>query len=203
MQPLQARAPHSTLEWEFRLWAIFCVSTNTKVKFSKVDGGVARRANCVPWNWEFAKKVTRPDEQKLAANEDIKESAWLKPHIPGLLYLLVEFKKVYWANGGGGLGVKPAEVIEATEDMLAIENSGALLEFAENQMTVVERARDASTKTSVMQALRAISGFTSQEMVNKVFEKSVENVLVFLTRDGSRERCREAAGQRRWLKLNQ
>ena len=48
----KARPPHGVTEFEFRLWSVFFASTNNKVTFSKVDGGVARRANCVPFEWE-------------------------------------------------------------------------------------------------------------------------------------------------------
>jgi len=89
----KARAPHSTMEFEFRLFSIFFVSTNSKVKFSKIDGGVARRANCVLWPWEFTSRVVRPNEQKLASTLDIKEMSWIGPRLAGLLYVLLKFHK--------------------------------------------------------------------------------------------------------------
>ena len=71
-----ARAPHDRTDTLFKLFVIFFISTNCKIAFSKVDGGVVRRAISVPWAFHFC-TAPREAHERPAHTEDIKGAAWL------------------------------------------------------------------------------------------------------------------------------
>ena len=169
---------------------------------NQVDGGVARRAVCVPFNCEFVDVITDPTSQKPAAHEDIRGRAWIAPNIPGLLYVLIQFYKSYWLSFGGrkSLGLMPAIVREATDDMLAAEGSGDLKDWVDDNMTRVASVKDASKRVVVLPRLRDLPCF--RDLREPTFLKAVANVITFATRDGTRDVARETAGRRSCLKLN-
>ena len=193
----RARPPHSTTEFEFRLWAPFFVSSNSKITFTKVDGGIARRAVVVPYEWHFTQLPTEPHHAQAAAI-DIKEPNFVMPQVPGYLRVLMAWYKATWMQGAMGLGRLPKVIEQATADMLADEFQGVVEAFMAEHMVSCNSAAAAATKTKVLQELARANGMADVKPRDRT--RAVERVLTFATHDGFRERARPRPGGH-WLRL--
>ena len=158
-----ARAPHDVRDTIFQLFSMFFVSTNCKIAFSKVDGGIVRRAICVPYEFHFCSSPQQPHERP-AHPEDIKSKAWLQPRIPGWLYFLMAVNRVIFegSNMQPRLMPWPKAVQVATEKAMASEHVESVKIYINEYLQTVTSAAEATTKTKLLKQLRTEPSLRNQ-----------------------------------------
>ena len=135
-----AREPHATARIDFRLAALFAVSTNAKLHFTRMDGGVQRRGVGCAFPFIFKNNPTPGTNQRQQANWNLKDDKVIKQHIPGL-YLLVEtIFKVFYSNGYHKLpsDTVPKLIVEASDELRQEELHAIMQELCEEMFEETE-----------------------------------------------------------------
>ena len=172
------RDPTNVIElrglWEgtvkFRSAGRFICPENDKVNFKGgVDGGVRRSTLAWPHPWTFTTASKLQPGEKLARN--IKNVAYVKPIIPGLLLVLIEIDKVWGADWTSGqILPRPECVKQAVQELLMQRYDSNIEDFLEVHCELVKDFADASTPGQIMARMR-------QEDPELNNEKDLEGVL--------------------------
>ncbi len=197
-----ARAPHDRTDTLFKLFVIFFISTNCKIAFSKVDGGVVRRAISVPWAFHFC-TAPREAHERPAHTEDIKGAAWLRPRVPGWLLFLMAVNRVFFAGGQPQprLLPWPTAVKIATKRAVISEYAEAAKFFIQEYLHSVNSAAEATTKSRLLRQLRSeplLRNLSTEDLT-----QALGQVVVSMTSGGSRDRIRRIEEPRDWLAFNE
>jgi phage/plasmid-associated DNA primase len=125
-----ARELYAKREIAFKLRAIFCVSTNQPLKFTSLDGGVARRGINVSYPFVFKRDPQGETEKPLL--DELKNPEYLAARRAGYLYLILKAVAAFFGAARPGLRPLPAAVAAATETMLRAEFAEAVSEFLDD-----------------------------------------------------------------------
>jgi len=106
----------------FKLCCFFAVSTNAKLHFSRVDGGIQRRGLGCKWEFFFCSNPEPNTTQRRAADIDLKDKEAIARFIPGLYYLMqTAFVKFYSGGHHKTPGPMPSPIKIATQELLREE----------------------------------------------------------------------------------
>ena len=181
------RPPYGTAQINFKLCAVFCLSTNAKLDFTHSDGGIRRRGVGVDYPFHFCRNPVQLHE-RLAAVEDIKDEKFLMEHIPGWYYFLECVHKVFYTEGHYPTpGPLPYLVKQATDELHSEEAHVALNEFAERKL------EDSSGEQALSKSgLLTLCGLDDnlKHMTRAELKTAVEGVFAFATVRGLRDRVK-------------
>jgi len=182
-----ARDLYSSLTINFRLWVGFYISSNSKLKFTVVDGGVERRCLACPYELKFTDKVTEDHHRPI--REEVKEDEWLMPRVPGFWLWVRDVHTVFFLEEGSTrLKHVPQKVLDATADFLAAECSAALRDWLDDNMAATSDIKDAITKSALVSRLKQFSPFC--DLKTKEVEETVKRTCRVVTIRGIRERIK-------------
>ena len=135
-----AREPHAATHMQFKLSAMFMVSTNAKLQFTAMDGGVQRRAIGCPFEFTFAENP-RPDSNERQTSEfNLKDPAVIRAHIAGYYYFIECVYRVFYASGyHKHPGKLPTSIATATDSLRTEELASLVVEILENDFVSVEQ----------------------------------------------------------------
>ena len=128
----KARLLYSNQELSFRGRIVPFMSLNNKLKFSVVDGGLARRLLSIAYEYTFVDHVME-EFHRQALTEDVKSDEWILPRLPAYLYVLEKARSHYFANLRG-LGRIPQQVLDLNNDVLGSEASEAVSEWVTDKL---------------------------------------------------------------------
>ena len=179
-----AREPHATARIDFRLAALFAVSTNAKLHFTRMDGGVQRRGVGCSFPFIFKNNPTPNTNQRQQADWNLKDQKLLKQRLPGL-YLLVEtIFKVFYAEGYHKVpsDTVPAAIKEASVELRQEELHALMKELCEE---LFEKTDDKKVALTHRNARKRIFGHTEMQehsknvaQVNPTFDMLVKACTV-------------------------
>ena len=122
----------------FLLCCFFSVSTNAKLLFSRVDGGVQRRGLGCQWPFFFCADPEPDTMQRKAADIDLKNNAAIARYVPGLYYLMqIVFTTFYSSGIHKTPGPMPASIKQATEELCREELRTCVEEILKDDFTAV------------------------------------------------------------------
>ena len=182
------RPPYGTAQINFKICAVFCLSTNAKLEFTHSDGGIRRRGVGVNYPFHFCRNPVQPHE-RLAAVEDIKDEQFLKEHMPGWYYFLECVHKVFFTGVGHcpTPGPQPYLVVQATAELHREDSLDALKDFAERRLEDSTNEQ-AISKTGLI-GLCAVDD-SLKHMTRVELKTAVESVFAFSTVRGLRDRVK-------------
>jgi hypothetical protein len=180
-----ARELYSKREVAFRLRAIFCVSTNQQLKFTSLDGGIARRAINVSYPFVFTHQPTGENEKPIL--EQLKNETFLASRRGGYLYLVLKAVQVFFRGNGTGLQPFPAAVVSATEGLLRAEFAEALEEFAGDCMKEAASSAEAATRAELLSRVNSDARIAALRISRADMRDAVAQVFEFAAVRGKRE----------------
>jgi hypothetical protein len=173
-------------EVAFRLRTVFVVCTNRKLQFSTLDGGIARRAISVRYPFQFVGGVPGPDEKKL--DDTLKSSAYLREHLPGLLWLVLLAGKKFFNEAQRGIQPIPKVVKASTDALLAAEWVEAVETYAAEFMSPTAEQKRMASKSELLASLRADPKIRELRIARRDLEEAVAQVFAFRAWCGRRDR---------------
>jgi phage/plasmid-associated DNA primase len=180
-----ARELYAKREVAFKLRAVFCVSTNQPLKFTSMDGGVARRGINVSYPFVFKRDPQGETEKPLL--DELKNSEYLAARRAGYLYLILKAVQVFFGAGHSGLRPLPAAVSAATETMLRAEFTEAVDEFLSRMTREVHSGKEAMTKHELLARLNLDGGISALRISKADLRDALSQVCEFYTVHGKRE----------------
>ena len=94
-----AREPYAASKVDFKLAALFTVSTNAKLHFSRMDGGVQRRGIGCNFPFVFGPAAEPGTNQRINASWNLKDTNLIRAYIPGFYMFLETTLKVWYSTG--------------------------------------------------------------------------------------------------------
>ena len=186
-----ARELYAKREIAFKLHTVVFVCTNTRLQFTTLDGGIARRAICVGYPYQFVAAPKEPLEKQL--DPVIKGAGFLTNNIAGLLFLVLKCAKVFFGEGGNGITPYPLVVRNATDALLVAEFAEAVESYVEQFLEPSTVPSEHCSRSELMASLSADPKFKELKVTKKDLTDTVASVVVFATVTGRRERVRSKA----------
>jgi hypothetical protein len=180
-----ARELYAKREIAFKLRAIFCVSTNQPLKFTSLDGGVARRGINVSYPFVF--KCDPKGETEKPLLDELKNPEYLAARRAGYLYLILKAVKAFFGAGHPGLRPLPAAVSAATETMLRAEFTEAVDEFLSDTTKEVRSGKEAMTRHELVARLNLDGRISALRISKSDLRDALAQVCEFVTIMGRRE----------------
>ena len=191
----RARNLYSNIENVFNLILVLYISCNAKLHFSIIDGGLLRRALVFPFDFTFTANPQH-EHQRPALSENIKSDTFIKPLLPGYLYLLTVASQVL-LQAGKVLGKIPERVQESTEDFISAEGTDQIREVVDN-CTEHCNVKDACCRATFTKFV--IAQLRVADMTQSVIVKSLANIVTYHNTKFGREKVRAIQGGH-YLKL--
>ena len=141
----KARLLYSNSEMSFKTRLVPMFSLNENLKFSVVDGGLARRMLAFYFDYTFVEVVTE-DFHKKAVSEDVKDEEWLQPYLPAYFYVLHKCYDHYVSKVQ--IGRIPQRVLDCNDELLGGEVSRDIVDWISANCSVCS-AQEADTKKVV------------------------------------------------------
>ncbi|CAJ1392115.1 unnamed protein product, partial [Effrenium voratum] len=108
-------------EHEFRIPALFALSTNLKINFTSIDSGVRRRFIGCSWPVSFKLAPVGPF-QRPRIQEDLKSGAFYTTELKaGMIHVATAAFQAFCTGGGGRLERQPAVIKRASQILLNSE----------------------------------------------------------------------------------
>jgi hypothetical protein len=186
-----ARELYAKREIAFKLHTVFFVCTNTRLQFTTLDGGIARRAICVSYPYQFVAAPREPLEKQL--DPVIKSAGFLTNNIAGLLFLVLKCAKVFFGEGGNGITPYPLVVRNSTDALLVAEFAEAVEAYLEQYLEPSAVPSEYCSKSELLAALSGDPKFKELKVTKKDITDAVMSLVTFSTVHGRRERVRSKA----------
>ena len=190
------------LDLQFRIPALFALSSNLKVNLTSIDGGVRRRIIGCAWPVSF-KLAPKGPFQRVRSPVDLKRSSFYTPAVKaGILHVTMAAFQAFCMEGGGKLELQPKVIKDATLVLLSTEYSEYLAEFLE-KCTEECTGKEGTSKLKLVGAMRAhILGELGEDKINMdVFHKALGAVCATKVPHGTTEKLMRLSS-RRYLKLS-
>lgn len=114
-----AREPYGTAAINFKLNSLFGISTNAKLLFTKVDGGIERRGIGCKWEFSFKKNPKPGTHERRECPKNLKDPDVLAPYIAGYYFLLeCVYRAFYFSRHCTSPGRMPKAIEEATKELV-------------------------------------------------------------------------------------
>ena len=196
---LKALADKSTTWWARGLYqdamqvsipAMFMASTNAKVEFSGMDGGLRRRAVGVTWPVNFKASPNGRYERRMTG-DSIKNAIWYTPKRRACyMHSLQTAYDTFIKGGGNTMARLPPTVKNSTSGLMAADFAEHVVTFLDERCAKCE-CRDATTKAALMKVLREhlselAKAYGDQRAFNGHLDAAVASVLAFRTQSGRR-----------------
>jgi hypothetical protein len=112
------KEPYAITMLFFKLNAMLCISTNAKLLFSRIDGGVVRRGIGCSWELAFKHHPKPGTNERKASSLNLKDPNVITPFVPGYLYVMMCAYRAFYLGGYHKTpGVQPLLVQVATEEL--------------------------------------------------------------------------------------
>jgi phage/plasmid-associated DNA primase len=181
-----ARELYAKREVAFKLRAIFCVSTNQPLKFTSLDGGVARRGINVSYPFVF--KHDPKEESEKPLRDELKDPEYLAARRAGYLYLILKAVKAFFGDARPGLRPLPAAVEAATETMMRAEFAEAVREFLDDMTKEILQSRGAFiTRHELIARMQTDCRLVPLHISKADLRDALAQVCEFVTVNGKRE----------------
>ena len=134
-----AREPHGTAQVSFKISSMFAISTNAKLQFTRLDGGVQRRGIGCPFDLTFVANPQPGTNQRKESTLNLKDLAGIRKLMPGLYYFVECVYRVFYQTGYHKTpGRMPLVVQQATEELRREELASVVKEVIDNEFEAVE-----------------------------------------------------------------
>jgi hypothetical protein len=180
-----ARELYAKREVTFKLRAIFCVSTNQPLKFTSLDGGVARRGINVSYPFVFKHDPKSETEKPLL--DELKNTEYLAARRAGYLYLILKAVRAFFGADRPGLRPLPAAVAAATETMLRAEFAEAVSEFLDDMTKEVHGCKEVLTRHELVARMHTDDRLAALRISKPDLRDALAQVCDFVTVMGRRE----------------
>jgi hypothetical protein len=142
-----AREPFATARIDFKLAALFSLSTNAKLNFTRMDGGVMRRGEGCACPFIFGNNPTPGTNQRQQASWNLKDANQIRQHLAGLYFFVETVFKVFYRTGYHKLPSNrvPKAIKEATDELRQEEIRGIMEEICATEFEETNVQGDALT----------------------------------------------------------
>ena len=188
----KARDLYASQEITFRMACVFFVSVNDRLKFSVIDGGVFRRALCIPYDFTFTDNVTQPHHRQSLPEGDLKDDDWLMERMPALLHVMVQAHDVFF-NKGKGLGRVPQRIIDATMELMTDEGAKDFQEWVMDHYLVQASPEGAVPRATFLTAARNASALADVP-AGKQRDDIINAVVMYVNTKSGRDKTKMKAG---------
>ena len=131
--PWSAREPHAPRGISFKLTAMFCISTNAKLAFTRNGGGVQRRGVGVSYDLVFTSNPQPGTNQRQASELNIKDPNVIAQYIAGYYFFVETVYRVFYRTGYHKTpGKMPQVVYNATQELLQEKLAGVIKEILDS-----------------------------------------------------------------------
>lgn len=185
-----ARELYAKREISFKLACVFFVCTNTKLQFTTLDGGIARRAINVTYPFVFKENPSATDPKEKQMDDSIKDPTFLSQRVAGLLYLILKAVPVFFGKGGRRLGLMPKSIRESTDALLTAEFADAVESFVQGRTLPTVNASEMMSKNEFVKALTSSEELKEVKISQRQLTESVNQVVAFLGYQGRRDRVK-------------
>jgi len=166
---------------EFQPIAGIEISTNVKVKFTSMDGGIERSLTGLTWPFRFVKAVSQDYERPV--DTSLKQAGKVEKMLPGLCFVLLQVDTMFTSTWNDSMvGPRPVAVLATTREATRIDNLSSLEEFIETMTVTTMNPKEAATEG---QLVKAFTGYAS-ELSKKQAKDLIEGDLVKKITDGRR-----------------
>lgn len=147
------------------------ISTNVKIKFTSIDGGITRSVTAMEWPFIFAKHPALEHERPV--DTSLKKPAVIKAMLPGLLHVLLYIDKVFTKDWDDSIiGPRPIEVQDATSEALRQENLTSVEAFVERMIDTTRDRTLASTEHDITVAFSTFAVELNKRQVKDLMQNS-------------------------------
>ena len=134
-----AREPHGTSQVSFKLSSMFAISTNAKLQFTRLDGGVQRRGIGCPFDLTFVSNPLPGTNQRKESTMNLKDIEAIRKLIPGFYYFVECVFSVFFQNGYHKTpGKMPLAIQNATEELRREELASVVKEILDSEFEAVD-----------------------------------------------------------------
>ena len=183
----KARDLYASQEITFKLICVFFVSINERLQFSVVDGGVFRRALCIPYFFTFVEEPSLPHHRKALPEADLKSDEWIQARISPLLYLMIAAHDVFF-NKGNGLGKVPHLIVQATEDLMTDEAGREFRDWLSKEYSIKPNPDGAIPRATFMEQAREAAVLANVLPAHR--DKVILAVVTFVNTKAGRDKTR-------------
>ena len=176
-------------EHEFRIPALFALSTNLKINFTSIDSGVRRRFIGCSWPVSFKLAPVGPF-QRPRIQEDLKSGAFYTTELKaGMIHVATAAFQAFCTGGGGRLERQPAVIKRASQILLNSEYTEFMQMFL-NESTQQCIGKEATPKVKLVAALKQYIGaqLPEEKLNATAFSQSLDALCTTKVPYGTTER---------------
>jgi len=193
---LQARNLYRDV-MEFQPIAGIEISSNVKVRFTSMDGGIERSLTALTWPFRFVKSATMENEWPV--DTSLKQAGKVEKMLPGLCFVLLEIDRAFTSTWNDSvIGPRPVQVQLATKEATRIENLSSLEDFLASMSVTTLVVKEAPTEG---QLVKAFTSFAS-ELSKKQAKDLIDADLIKKITDGRRVYATSSMRRGEYIRLS-
>lgn len=176
-------------EQAFKIPGMINGSSNVKIKFSSLDGGVLRRL--LGYSWEIAFKHDHVGPWQRPRIEGMKTAAFYNIQIKtGFLNVICTCYRHFFAGGGQGLSWKPEAVAIATGKITSSEYTERIMELmADPAKATFCSPSQGVTKLKLRQYMKVfLQEACEHEIKDSALTSALDSIFVYKIPHGTTER---------------